>query len=324
MDKTALITGITGQDGVYLAKHLLENNYRVYGFVRRTSTNSMERLEYMGISDDVEIIDGDLLDLASIYRSIEMAEPDEFYNLASQSFVRTSFEQPILTAQITGIGTLNCLEAIRLTGSNTKFYQASTSEMYGKIRQPIQDESTPFHPRSPYGVAKLYAHWITINYRESYDLFATTGILFNHESPIRGLEFVTRKITYGAACIKHGLKNHITLGNLDAKRDWGFAGDYVEAMWKMLQLDEPDDFVIATGKVTSVREFCDIVFNSIDLDYHDYIKSDQKFLRPAETDILIGDPKKAMKKLNWKPKTSLNELAAMMLEHDLRRVASQK
>jgi GDPmannose 4,6-dehydratase len=321
MSKSALITGITGQDGAYLAKLLLDKGYKVFGLDRRTSTITTERLKYLGIEDKVEILDGDLIDIASIVRTIQAARPQEFYNLAAQSFVHTSFNQPILTAQVTGVGVLNCLEAIRMTDPKIHFYQASTSEMYGKIKQPVQDEDTPFHPRSPYGAAKMFGHWITVNYRESYNLFACSGILFNHESPLRGIEFVTRKVTNAAAArIKLGKQKELRLGNIDAKRDWGFAGDYVEAMWLMLQQDEPDDYVIATGRTTTVRDMCRIAFSHLGLNYEDYVVIDPKFYRPAEVDILLGSPARAKAKLGWEPKTSLEELITMMVDADMKRV----
>lgn len=323
MSKSALITGITGQDGAYLAKLLLAKGYKVYGLDRRTSTVTNERLKYLAVEGQVEIIDGDLTDISSIIRAINIAQPHEFYNLAAQSFVHTSFNQPILTAQVTGVGVLNCLEAIRMTDPKIRFYQASTSEMYGKIRQPVQDEDTPFHPRSPYGAAKMFGHWITVNYRESYNLFACSGILFNHESPLRGIEFVTRKVTDAAARIKLGKQKELRLGNIDAKRDWGFAGDYVEAMWLMLQQDKPDDFVIATGRTTTVRDMCKIAFSHLGLNYEDYVVIDPKFYRPAEVDILLGSPAKAKAKLGWEPKTSLEELITMMVDADMERISRE-
>jgi GDPmannose 4,6-dehydratase len=321
--KNALITGITGQDGAYLAKFLLDKGYKVYGLARRTSTVSTERLQYLAIDQQVEMIDGDLTDMSSIMRAVEIAQPNEFYNLAAQSFVHTSFKQPILTAHVTGIGVLHCLEAIRMTDTNIRFYQASTSEMFGKIRQPVQGEGTPFHPRSPYGVAKLYGYWITVNYRESYNMFASNGILFNHESPLRGLEFVTRKVSDAVARIKLGKQKELRLGNIDAKRDWGYAGDYVEAMWLMLQQDAPDDYVIATGKTTTVRDMCKIAFAHVGLNYEDYVIIDPKFYRPAEVDVLLGNPAKAQAKLGWKPRTSLEELITKMVDADMIRAAHE-
>ncbi|HEX9021653.1 MAG TPA: GDP-mannose 4,6-dehydratase [Nitrospirota bacterium] len=323
MSKTALITGITGQDGAYLANLLLEKGYKVYGMHRRSSTVTTERLEYLGIGGRVELLDGDLTDFSSIMHAIDQAGPGEFYNLAAQSFVHTSFKQPILTAQVTGVGVLNCLEAIRIIDPSIKFYQASTSEMFGKIRQPVQGEETPFHPRSPYGAAKMYGYWITVNYRESYNMFACNGILFNHESPLRGLEFVTRKVTDAAARIKLGKQKELRLGNIDAKRDWGYAGDYVEAMWLMLQQDKPDDYVVATGRSTTVRDMCRIAFSHVGLNYEDYVVIDPRFYRPAEVDVLLGNPAKAREKLGWEPKTTLEELITMMLDADLKRVARE-
>jgi GDPmannose 4,6-dehydratase len=323
MSKNALITGITGQDGAYLAKFLLEKGYKVYGLVRRTSTVTTERLEYLGIGGRVELLDGDLTDFSSILHSIEQARPDEFYNLAAQSFVHTSFKQPILTAQVTGVGVLNCLEAIRTIDPRIRFYQASTSEMFGKIKQEVQGEETPFHPRSPYGAAKMFGYWITVNYRESYNMFAGNGILFNHESPLRGLEFVTRKVTDAAARIKLGKQKELRLGNIDAKRDWGYAGDYVEAMWLMLQQNEPDDYVIATGRSTTVRDMCRIAFSCVGLNYEDYVVIDPKFYRPAEVDVLLGNPGKARAKLGWEPKTTLEDLITMMVEADMKRAAGE-
>lgn len=323
MSKSVLITGITGQDGAYLARLLLYKGYKVYGLDRRTSTITTERLKYLGIEDRIELLDGDLIDLASIIRAIQTAKPQEFYNLAAQSFVHTSFAQPILTAQVTGVGVLNCLEAIRAIDPKIRFYQASTSEMYGKIKQPVQDEDTPFHPRSPYGAAKMFGHWITVNYRESYNMFACSGILFNHESPLRGIEFVTRKVTDAAARIKLGKQKELRLGNIDAKRDWGFAGDYVEAMWLMLQQNEPDDFVIATGRTTTVRDMCKIAFSHVGLNYEDYVVIDPKFYRPAEVELLLGSPAKAKAKLGWEAKTSLEDLIKMMVDADMERVSRE-
>lgn len=324
MNRTALITGITGQDGAYLAKLLLEKGYKVYGLVRRASTISTERLDYLGIGGRTELLDGDLTDIASIIRALRKAEPREFYNLAAQSFVHVSFNQPILTAQVTGLGALNCLEAIRIIDPRIRFYQASTSEMYGRIKQPIQDEETPFHPRSPYGVAKMFGHWMTVNYRESYNIFACCGILFNHESPLRGMEFVTRKVTDAAARIKLGKQKELRLGNIDARRDWGFAGDYVEAMWLMLQQDEPDDYVVSTGRTTTVRDMCRIAFSHVGLNYEDYVVIDPRFYRPAEVDVLLGSPARAKAKLGWEAKTSLEELITMMVEADIERVEKEQ
>ena len=323
MSKKAMITGITGQDGAYLAKLLIEKKYKVYGLIRRSSTVTTERLKYLGIENDVEIMDGDLTDISSILRVLQKVKPHEFYNLGAQSFVYTSFNQPILTAQVTGLGVLNCLEAMRLTNPKIRFYQASTSEMYGKIKKPVQDEETPFHPRSPYGAAKMYGHFITVNYRESYNIFACCGILFNHESPLRGIEFVTRKVTDAVARIKLGKQKRLRLGNIDAKRDWGYAADYVKAIWLMLQQEEADDYVIATGRATSVRDMCRIAFSYVGLNYEDYVVIDPKYYRPAEVDVLLGNPTKAKNKLDWEPKTSLEELMAMMVDADLERVKKE-
>ncbi len=321
--KTALITGILGQDGAYLASLLLQKGYKVYGLVARRSTPGYWRLDYLGIKEQVEIIEGDLTDISSILRAIKKSRPDEVYNLGAQSFVGTSWEQPILTAQATGIGVLNVLEAIRLTNLAIKFYQASTSELFGLIQEPEQSEKTPFYPRSPYGVAKLFGHWTTINYRESFRIFGCNGILFNHESPLRGIEFVTRKVTDAVARIKLGRQKELRLGNIDAKRDWGYAGDYVEAMWLMLQQDKPDDYVIATGRTTTVRDMCKIAFDYLGLNYENYVIIDPKYYRPAEVDILLGNPSKAREKLGWEPKTSLEELIQMMVDSDLVRVKNE-
>lgn len=322
--KNALITGITGQDGAYLAKFLLEKGYEVYGLLARRATATTWRLEELGVLDKIELIEGDLTDVTSIIRAIEIAKPDEFYNLGAQSFVGTSWKQPKLTAQSTGLGALNCLEAIRIMNPKIKFYQASTSEMFGGIPEyPLQSETTPFHPRSPYGVSKLFAHWMTINYRESFDVFGCCGILFNHESPLRGIEFVTRKVTDAVARIKLGVQSDLHLGNIDAKRDWGFAGDYVEAMWLMLQQETPDTYVVATGKTTTVRDMCKIAFEHVGLDYEKYVVIDPKFYRPAEVDLLLGDPTKAKEQLGWEAKTSLEELITMMVDEDLKRVAKE-
>jgi GDPmannose 4,6-dehydratase len=321
--KTALITGITGQDGAYLAQLLLGKGYKVYGLIARRSTSTIWRLQYLGIENQVELLEGDLTDISSIIRALNKANPSEVYNLAAQSFVATSWEQPITTSQVTGIGVLNVLEAIRLSNKQIRFYQASTSEMYGLIQEPMQSEKTPFYPRSPYGVAKLYGHWMTVNYRESFDIFGCSGILFNHESPLRGIEFVTRKVTDAAARIKLGKQKELRLGNIDAKRDWGFAGDYVKAMWLMLQQNEADDFVIATGKTTTVRDMCKIAFEHVGLQYEDYVVIDPNFYRPAEVDILLGDASKANNKLGWKAQTSLQELIQMMMEADLNRVKKE-
>jgi len=317
----AIITGITGQDGSYLAELLLAKGYQVVGMVRRSSTVTMERLEH--IQDDIIITQGDLHDQSSMVSLIEEYKPDEVYNLAAQSFVPTSWSQPLLTAEATGLGVTRILEAIRLVDPKIRFYQASSSEMFGKVMEVPQKESTPFYPRSPYGVAKLYGHWITINYRESFDLFATSGILFNHESPRRGLEFVTRKISHTVAKIKLGQAKELRLGNLEAQRDWGFAGDYVEAMWMMLQHPHPDNFVIGTGETHSVREFCEMAFNYVGLNYQDFVVQDPRFYRPAEVDLLISDPTKARDELGWKTKTSLKQLVEMMVEADLQRLSKK-
>ena len=312
---TALITGVTGQDGSYLAEFLLEKGYRVIGMVRRSSTVTFERIEH--IQDDMEIIQGDLHDQSSLVAIVEEYKPDEVYNLAAQSFVPTSWKQPVLTGEVTALGVTRMLEAIRLVKPDTKFYQASSSEIFGKVREVPQTENTPLHPRSPYGVAKVYGHWITVNYRESYHLFACSGILFNHESPRRGLEFVTRKITHGVARIKLGLANELRLGNLDARRDWGYAGDYVQAMWLMLQQDDPEDYVICTGETHSVREFCDAAFRYVGLNYEDYVIQDPRFYRPADVELLVGNPEKARKKLGWEPSVSFDELIRMMVDADM-------
>ena len=308
----ALITGITGQDGSYLAEALLKKGYEVVGMVRRSSTVNYERIAH--IQGSIEFVNGDLLDQISLIDAIKLHEPDEIYNLAAQSFVQTSFGQPVLTGETTALSVTRMLDAIRIVDPNIRFYQASSSEMFGKVAEVPQTESTPFHPRSPYGVAKVYGHWITVNYRESYNLHASSGILFNHESPRRGLEFVTRKISYGVASIKLGLEEKLSLGNLDAKRDWGFAGDYVEAMWLMLQQETPDDYVICSGMTHSVREFCDLAFSHLDLNYEEHVVVDERFFRPAEVDLLVGDYSKAKKILNWKPVTSFEDLVAMMVD----------
>ncbi len=321
--KSAFITGITGQDGAYLAQLLLNKGYQVYGLIARRSTDTTWRLRELGIIDSVNLLDGDLVDVSSLIRGLETSKADEVYNLAAQSFVGASWNQPLLTAQVTGIGVANLLEAVRKVNSDARFYQASTSEMFGLIQAERQSENTPFYPRSPYGVAKLYGHWLTVNYRESFKLHASSGILFNHESPLRGIEFVTRKVTDAVARIKLGKQKELRLGNIDAKRDWGFAGDYVEAMWLMLQQDIPDDYVIATGKTTTVRDMIKIAFDKVELSYEDYVVIDPAFFRPAEVDILLGDPTKAKNQLGWEAKTDLNQLISMMLEADLRRVAAE-
>jgi GDPmannose 4,6-dehydratase len=323
MNKRALITGVTGQDGSYLAELLYSKGYEVHGLRRRSSTFGTERIEHLifGEEPKLQLHYGDLSDGNGLMRLIRELEPDEVYNLAAQSHVRVSFDQPTYTADTTAVGTLRLLEAIRDvqddTGKQIRFYQASSSEMFGKVVETPQKETTPFYPRSPYGVAKVYSHWITINYRESYDLHASCGILFNHESPRRGETFVTRKITRGATRIKLGLQDKLFLGNLDAKRDWGFAGDYVEAMWRMLQQDKPDDYVVATNELYSVRDFCEKTFSRLDLDYRKYVEIDPRFYRPAEVELLLGDATKALTQLHWKPQTSFDQLVDMMCENDL-------
>ncbi|HXF49234.1 MAG TPA: GDP-mannose 4,6-dehydratase [Verrucomicrobiae bacterium] len=318
----ALITGITGQDGSYLADLLLAKNYEVWGMVRRSSTETFDRIQH--IRDQVKIRQADLLDQLSLIRLMEEVQPDEVYNFAAQSFVPTSWEQPVLTAEFDAVGVCRMLEAIRLVNPKIKFYQASSSEMFGKVREVPQKETTPFYPRSPYGVAKVYGHFITVNYRESYGLFAVSGILFNHESPRRGLEFVTRKVTDGAARIKLGLADKLYLGNLDAKRDWGFAGDYVEAVYRMLQQKEPLDYVISSGQSHSVKELVETAFSYVGLNWEKHVKTDPKFVRPAEVDILLGDSSLAQKNLGWRPKTSFEELVKMMVDADLERLKTLK
>lgn len=315
MAKKALITGITGQDGSYLAELLLSKGYDVYGMVRRTSTVYYERISH--IQDQIQLVQGDLSDQISLNRAISEVQPDEIYNLGAQSFVPTSWNQPAFTGDVTGLGVTRMLEAVHTVKPDTRFYQASSSEMFGKVQEVPQKETTPFWPRSPYGVAKVYGHWITVNYRESYDMFAVSGILFNHESPRRGLEFVTRKVSYNVAKIKLGLANELRMGNYDAQRDWGFAGDYVEAMWLMLQQDEPDDYIIATGKTYSIQRLLEVAFSTVDLNWQDYTVQDEKFMRPAEVDLLVGDPSKAMAKLGWEPQVGFEELIQMMVEADL-------
>jgi GDPmannose 4,6-dehydratase len=315
MPRRALITGITGQDGSYLAELLLDKGYEVIGMVRRSSTVNFERIAH--IQDRVTFAAADLLDEVSLIEALRDFEPDEVYNLAAQSFVQTSFKQPVLTGETTALGVTRMLDAIRMVDPGIRFYQASSSEMFGKVQEVPQRESTPLYPRSPYGVAKVYGHWITVNYRESYDLHASSGILFNHESPRRGLEFVTRKITHQVAKIKLGQATELRLGNLDAQRDWGFAKDYVEAMWLMLQQDTPDDYVVCTGETHSVREFCELAFGHVDLDWEKYVVIDQAFMRPAEVDLLVGDPSKAQARLGWKPRTSFPELVRLMVDADL-------
>ena len=318
---SALITGITGQDGAYLATLLLSKGYTVHGLMRRSASSDVvgERLRWIGAIDRVDLIDGNLTDLSSLIRVVEAIRPDEIYNLAAQSFVAASWQQPLLTGTVTGIGAANLLEAVRIAHPTARFYQASSSEMFGLIQEPIQNERTPFYPRSPYAAAKLYAHWMTVNYRESFGLHASSGILFNHESPLRGIEFVTRKITDGVARIKLGLTTELTLGNLDAKRDWGHARDYVDAMWRMLQQDEPDDYVVATGRSASIREFCDLAFTHAGLDAGRHVRTSPDLIRPAEVDVLRGDAAKARQRLGWTATTTLEEMAAEMVEADLAR-----
>ena len=314
---TALITGITGQDGSYLAEFLLRKGYRVVGVVRRSSTLAYERIQHL--VDDIELVSADLLDQHSLVDAVQGCRPDEVYNLAAQSFVQTSFTQPVLTGEFTALGVTRMLEAVKKGAPSARFYQASSSEMFGKVAETPQRESTPFYPRSPYGVAKLYGHWITVNYRESFGLYACSGILFNHESPRRGLEFVTRKISDGVARIKLGLATELRLGNLEARRDWGFAGDYVEAMWRMLRQAEPKDYVVGTGQTWSVRQFCDSAFGAVGLDYRDYVRQDERFYRPAEVDLLVADSSLARAELEWQPRVGFDELVRMMVEADLER-----
>jgi GDPmannose 4,6-dehydratase len=315
MTKGALITGVTGQDGSYLAEFLLDKGYRVVGMVRRTSTINFDRIRH--IQNDIEIAQGDLLDQMSLVDLLNEFQPDEVYNLAAQSFVPISWKQPVLTGEFTALGVTRMLDAIRTVNPKIKFYQASSSEMFGKVQEVPQNEKTPFYPRSPYGVAKVYGHWITVNYRESYHLFACSGILFNHESPRRGLEFVTHKVTHGVAKIKLGLAKELRLGNLEARRDWGFAGDYVKAMWRMLQQPQPDDYVVASGETHSVAELCDVAFGHVDLNYRDYVAQDPKYFRPAEVDLLVGDASKAGRVLGWEPSMTFTELIQKMVEADL-------
>lgn len=318
MMKKALITGITGQDGSYLAELLLEKGYKVYGMRRRTSTPNYENIAR--VRDEIEWLSGDLTDLSSLIGAVQQSDPDEVYNLAAQSFVETSWPQPNLTGQITALGVTNLLEAVRIVKPSAKFYQASSSEMFGKVMETPQRETTPFYPRSPYGVSKVYGHWITLNYRESFDMFACSGILFNHESPRRGIEFVTRKVTDGVARIKLGMKDKLAMGNLDAQRDWGFAGDYVKAMWLMLQKENPDDFVISTGETRTVRQLLQVAFQTVELRYEDHVVIDPRLFRPAEVDLLLGDCGKAKRQLGWKPEVSFEDMIAMMVENDLRKV----
>jgi len=314
----ALVTGVTGQDGSYLADFLLEKGYTVFGLIRRSSTVNFERIRH--IQDKIEILPGDLLDQNSLINAVKESWPEEVYNLAAQSFVPTSWNQPVLTGEFTGLGVTRILEAIRLVKPDVKFYQASSSEMFGKVRETPQNEKTPFYPRSPYGIAKVYGHWITVNYRESYNLFSCSGILFNHESPRRGKEFVSRKVTYGAARIKMGLQKELKMGNLDAKRDWGYARDYVAAMWLMLQQDKPEDYVIATGETHSVRELLEIAFGHLGLDYQDFVVIDSRLVRPADVELLLGDASKARQVLGWKPTVTFAELVKMMVDADMERL----
>ena len=318
---TALVTGVTGQDGSYLAELLLEKGYRVVGMVRRSSTTPYERISHL--VDRIELVSGDLLDQSSLTDAVHDVQPDEIYNLAAQSFVQASWPQPVLTGEFTALGVTRMLEAMKKAAPKSRFYQASSSEMFGKVLEVPQRESTPFYPRSPYGVAKVYGHWITLNYRESFGLYAVSGILFNHESPRRGLEFVTRKVTDGAARCKLGVSSTLKLGNLEARRDWGFAGDYVDAMWRMLQQDEPDDYVIATGETWSVRQLCEFAFEAVGLDYRDFVTHDTKFDRPAEVDLLVGDAAKAKEKLAWEPTMRFRELVDTMVQADLARHATR-
>ena len=322
MGKTALLAGITGQDGSYLAEFLLGKGYKVYGIVRRSSLENHDRINHL--KDDIELLQGDLLDQNSLTEAVTAANPDEVYNLAAQSFVPTSWNQPVLTGEFTALGVTRLLEAIRQANPKIKFYQASSSEMYGAVRETPQKETTPFHPRSPYGVAKTYGHYITINYRESYNLFALSGILFNHESPRRGMEFVTRKISDGVARIKLGLQKELLLGNVDAKRDWGFAGDYVEAMWLMLQQKKAEEFVVGTGETHSVREFVETAFNHAGLNWKDFVRQDRKFMRPADVDVLVADTSKTKRVLGWKPKVKFHDLVRMMVDADIERLKSEK
>ncbi len=324
-EKKALITGITGQDGAYLARLLVDKGYEVHGLLRRSASADVvgARLDWIGVSGQIHLHDGNLTDLSGLIRVLDAVQPSEIYNLAAQSFVKSSWQQPILTSNVTGLGAVNVLEAVRIVCPQARFYQASSSEMYGLIQEPVQNEKTPFYPRSPYAAAKLYAHWMTVNYRESFGIHASSGILFNHESPLRGIEFVTRKITDGVARIKLGMQETISLGNLDAKRDWGHARDYVEAMWLMLQQDEPDDYVVATGRTTSVRDFCELAFGHAGIAMEGRIAVDQRFMRPAEVDVLLGDASKAKEKLGWSAQTGLEQLVAEMVDADLARLGGK-
>ncbi|MBN8995911.1 MAG: GDP-mannose 4,6-dehydratase [Rhizobiales bacterium] len=325
MARRALISGITGQDGAYLSAFLLEKGYEVFGIVRRSSASEAmtAKLKWLGVDQSVRLLDGNLTDLSSLIRIFREVRPDEIYNLAAQSFVQSSWNQPLLTAQVTGVGAANMLEATRLEAPGSRFYQASSSEMFGMAREPVQTEQTPFYPRSPYGVAKVFAHWSAVNYRESFGLHASSGILFNHESPLRGLEFVTRKVTDGVARIKLGRAGNLALGNLDARRDWGHARDYVRAMWLMLQQDRGDNYVVATGVTTSVRDLCRMAFETVGLEMEDHVTIDQRFARPAEVDVLLGNASKAKAVLGWQPTVGLRELVAEMVEADLKRVAAE-
>jgi len=321
--KRAFVTGITGQDGAYLAKWLLGQGYAVFGLHARRASDTLWRLRDLGVVNDVQLQEGDLNDLSALIRCMEKSQAGEVYNLAAQSFVGTSWEQPVLTANVTGVGALNVLEAVRIVNPKARFYQASTSEMFGLIQETVQSETTPFYPRSPYGVAKLYAHWMTVNYRESFGLHASSGILFNHESPVRGIEFVTRKVTDAVARIKQGKQTELRLGNIDARRDWGFAGDYVQAMWLMLQQEQPDDYVVATGTTTTVREMCRIAFEYVGLKHEDHLVIDPKFYRPAEVEVLLGNPAKAKARLGWSASTDLQTLITMMVDADMARVSRE-
>jgi GDPmannose 4,6-dehydratase len=320
--KRALITGVTGQDGAYLSKFLLDKGYEVHGLLRRSASADVigTRLKWIGVAGEINLHDGNLTDLSGLIRVLQEVRPAEVYNLAAQSFVKSSWQQPLLTGAVTGLGAANMLEAVRIVCPEARFYQASSSEMYGLIQEPVQSEKTPFYPRSPYAAAKLYAHWMTVNYRESFGLHASSGILFNHESPLRGIEFVTRKITDGVARIKLGMQEHLALGNMDAKRDWGHARDYVKAMWLMLQQDTPDDYVVATGRTVPVRDFCKLAFEHVGLNMENHVTVDERYLRPAEVDVLLGDPTKAKQKLGWSAETTLEQLVAEMVEADLARL----
>lgn len=321
MAKRALVTGINGQDGAYLSAFLLSKGYEVYGLVARRASDTLWRLRELDLIDKVTLIEGDMTDLSSLISALETSQADEVYNLAAQSFVATSWRQPLLTVGVTGVGAVNILEAVRIVNRKAHFYQASTSEMFGLIQAERQDEKTPFYPRSPYGVAKLMAHWMAVNYRESFGMHISSGILFNHESPLRSIEFVTRKVTHAAAQIKLGLRKELRLGNIDAKRDWGFAGNYVEAMWMMLQQDQPEDYVVATGRTTSVRDMVELAFCHLDMDYRDYLVIDPALYRPAEVEVLLGNPAKAEAKLGWRAETSLEQLITMMVDADMQRLS---